>query len=93
MHIVLQVSELDETMDRLESRCNRFVKGSKFYKEGISSLSTSQTQFADFLEEFCGGTDEESMMLGEQLSTAMCLKVSSMVAFVRKEVVQTLLCI
>lgn len=63
------VSELDETMDRLESRCNRFVKGSKLYKEGISSLSTSQTQFADFLEEFCGGTDEESMMLGGAMLT------------------------
>ena len=69
VRIALQVSELDDTMDRLESRCNRFVKGSKLYKEGISSLSTSQTQFADFLEEFCGGTDEESMMLGEGLST------------------------
>ncbi|DBB01590.1 TPA: hypothetical protein ACH3X1_000238 [Trebouxia sp. C0004] len=58
------VSELDDTLDRLENRCNRFVKGSKKYKEGISVLSQSQTSFADFLEEFCGGTDEESMMLG-----------------------------
>lgn len=58
------VSELDDTLERLENRCNRFVKGSKKYKEGINVLSQSQTSFADFLEEFCGGTDEESMMLG-----------------------------
>ncbi|KAA6429276.1 MAG: hypothetical protein FRX49_00672 [Trebouxia sp. A1-2] len=58
------VSELDDALERLENRCNRFVKGSKKYKEGINVLSQSQTSFADFLEEFCGGTDEESMMLG-----------------------------
>jgi len=63
-HALLQVSELDDTLDRLENRCNRFVKGSKKYKEGINVLSQSQTSFADFLEEFCGGTDEESMLLG-----------------------------
>ena len=55
---------MDDTLERLENRCNRFVKGSKKYKEGINVLSQSQTSFADFLEEFCGGTDEESMMLG-----------------------------
>ncbi len=55
---------MDDTLERLENRCNRFIKGSKKYKEGINVLSQSQTSFADFLEEFCGGTDEESMMLG-----------------------------
>ena len=60
----LQVSGLDETLERLDNRCNRFIKGSKKYKEGINGLSQSQTSFADFLEEFCGGTDEESMLLG-----------------------------
>lgn len=63
----MQLSELDETLERLDIRCNRFMKGSKRYKEGINTLSQSQTSFADFLEEFCGGTDEESMMLGDNL--------------------------
>ena len=63
-NLATQVSDLEETLDRLESRCGRFVKGSKKYKEGVNTLSQSQLSFADFLEEFCGGPDEESMMLG-----------------------------
>ena len=62
----LQLSGLDETLERLDIRCNRFMKGSNRYKEGINTLSQSQASFADFLEEFCGGTDEESMMLGNE---------------------------
>ena len=71
----MQVSDLEETLDRLENRCSRFVKGSKKYKEGVNTLSQSQLSFADFLEEFCGGTDEESMMLGRLqhvLTTCIC---------------------
>ena len=67
MDCALQLSELDETLERLDIRCSRFLRGSKRYKEGINTLSQSQTSFADFLEEFCGGTDEESMMLGNEL--------------------------
>lgn len=63
----LQLSELDESLERLDIRCNRFMKGAKRYKEGINTLSQSQHSFADFLEEFCGGTDEESMILGNKL--------------------------
>lgn len=63
----MQLTELDDMLERLDIRCNRFMKGSKRYKEGINTLSQSQTSFADFLEEFCGGTDEESMMLGDNL--------------------------
>lgn len=77
----LQVSELDETLERLDIRCNRFIKGSKKYKEGINVLSQSQTSFADFLEEFCGGTDEESMMLGNghcPLIMLLCCSTSCM---------------
>lgn len=58
------MSDLEETLDRLENRCNRFVKGSKKYKEGVNTMAQAQLSFADFLEEFCGGTDEESMILG-----------------------------
>ena len=69
----LQLSELDETLERLDIRCNRFMKGSKRYKEGINLLSQSQNSFADFLEEFCGGTDEESMILGDKLILMECM--------------------
>lgn len=62
--VFIQVSDLEETLERLESRCSRFVKGSRKYKEGVNSLAQAQMSFADFLEEFCGGGDEESMMLG-----------------------------
>ena len=58
------MSDLEETLDRLESRCTRFNKGSKKYKEGVNSLAQAQQSFAEFLEEFCGSGDEESMMLG-----------------------------
>lgn len=68
----LQMSGLDETLERLDIRCNRFMKGSNRYKEGINTLSQSQASFADFLEEFCGGTDEESMMLGNEREPAPC---------------------
>lgn len=68
-----QLSELDETLERLDVRCNRFMKGSKRYKEGINTLSESQNVFADFLEEFCGGTDEESMILGNELMLIDCM--------------------
>ena len=69
----LQLSELDESLERLDIRCNRFMKGSKRYKEGINTLSQSQNSFADFLEEFCGGTDEESMILGNKLFLMHCV--------------------
>ena len=77
----LQVSELDETLERLDIRCNRFIKGSKKYKEGINVLSQSQTSFADFLEEFCGGTDEESMMLGNDLCSSWFLPVLQLMVY------------
>ena len=71
--VALQLSELDETLERLDVRCNRFMQGSKRYKEGINTLSQSQNSFADFLEDFCGGTDEESMILGNELTLLDCM--------------------
>jgi len=61
---------------RLLAFCSH-VKGSKKYKEGINVLSQSQTSFADFLEEFCGGTDEESMMLGVLTSVVLSWAVQT----------------
>ncbi|KAK9807526.1 hypothetical protein WJX72_001570 [[Myrmecia] bisecta] len=58
------VSDLDEKADALNLRCQRLFKGSKKYKDGITTLAESQMTFAEHLEEFCGGTDEDSMILG-----------------------------
>lgn len=55
---------MEASLDRLERRCKSLIKGSRSYKDTIQGLSTSQLSFADSLEEFCGGTDEESMILG-----------------------------
>ncbi len=38
-------------------------------RDGVEELEEAQTQFADYLKDFCGGpdgggTDEESMLLG-----------------------------
>ena len=61
----LQVKELDEAVDRLDKRCSKVIKGSHKYKDGLATISQQQLGFADTLEDFCGGTDEESLMLGE----------------------------
>ena len=42
-------------------------------RDGVDELEEAQTQFAEYLKDFCGGpdgggTDEESMLLGAQLS-------------------------
>ena len=55
---------MDEAMDRLDKRTQRLVKGSKVYKDGVGGMSQHQMDFAEALEGFCGGTDEESLLLG-----------------------------
>ena len=66
----LQAREIESTIEPLEKRCQKLIKGSRKYAEGISHFAESQTLFASFLEEFCGGADghdEESMLLGTAL--------------------------
>eukprot|EP00891_Asterochloris_glomerata_P008374 jgi/Astpho2/8374/e_gw1.00122.15.1_t len=60
---------LEDEADSLNTRVLKLTKGSRKYRDGIAELTTSQQGFADFLEEFCGGTDEESMRLGGSLMT------------------------
>ena len=55
-------------------RCSVVVRKSTLFadRDGVDGLEEAQTQFADFLKEFCGGpdgggTDEESMLLGALL--------------------------
>lgn len=61
----MQAKEIESSADPLEKRCQKLVKGSKKYQEAIAQFTESQNAFADALEEFGGGTDEESMLLGE----------------------------
>ena len=66
----LQAKEIEHSIEGLEKRCQKLIKGSRKYAEGISHFAESQTLFASFLEEFCGGADghdEESMLLGMAL--------------------------
>ena len=67
-----QVGEMEKTLERLEKRCKLIIKGSTSYKDTVQGLSGSQMHFADSLEEFCGGTDEESMLLGTQAVRICC---------------------
>ena len=57
-------------MNRLDKRCQKVIKGSHKYKDGLATISQQQLGFADTLEDFCGGTDEESLMLGKLASLA-----------------------
>jgi hypothetical protein len=63
--------EVESGVASLRDRCQKLVKGSKQYRDGIQVLSESQLEFADYLEAFCGGpegstTDSESLLLGER---------------------------
>ena len=60
-------------MNRLDKRCQKVIKGSHKYKDGLATISQQQLGFADTLEDFCGGTDEESLMLGMLSSLAVIL--------------------
>ena len=66
--LLLQLAGLEDEADSLNTRVLKLTKGSRKYRDGIAELTTSQQGFADFLEEFCGGTDEESMRLGELMA-------------------------
>lgn len=62
-----QAAKLGLTAERLDKRCGRLIKGSRRYRDGIIDGSHSQTEFAETLRDFCGGsddTDEESMSIG-----------------------------
>ena len=59
---------MEDSLERLEKRCKHIIRGSCQYKDTVQGLSGRQMNFADSLEDFCGGTDEESMLLGRPAS-------------------------
>lgn len=49
---------------RVKERAQKLIKGAKKYSQGIEGAYAATQAFADSLEAFCEGTDEESMLLG-----------------------------
>lgn len=62
--MLLQVQEMEDGLGRLDRRCKQIIKGSCSYRDTVQGLSGNQMAFAECLDEFCGGTDEDSMLLG-----------------------------
>lgn len=60
----MQVRSLEEGLEQLEKRCKGLIKGSRNYKDTVQGLCSSQMNYAECLEDFCGGTDEDSLTLG-----------------------------
>ena len=58
-------------MKQLEERCKGFIKGSRSYKDTVQGLCSNQMNFAESLEDFCGGTDEDSTLLGLPLPATL----------------------
>lgn len=59
-----QVDELEGFVELLEKRTSRLTKGSKKYRDCLNQLGEQQLAFAECVQEFAGGTDEESLLLG-----------------------------
>ncbi|GAB4819633.1 hypothetical protein N2152v2_006679 [Parachlorella kessleri] len=64
-----KVRELETNVEALRERAAKLIKGAKKYKDGLEDAYQSTLAFATCLEEFCGGTDEESGLLGGPLLT------------------------
>lgn len=62
-----QVDELEGFVEQLEKRTSRLTKGSKKYRDCLNQLGEQQLAFAECVQEFAGGTDEESLLLGAPL--------------------------
>lgn len=74
------------------------MKGSRKYRDGINAAAHSQTEFAESLRSFCGGTDcadEESLSIGaldQSLASSSCKRCCSMLAAICIRIVfQTLI--
>jgi Arf-GAP/coiled-coil/ANK repeat/PH domain-containing protein len=60
----LRVAELESSADTLRGRTKKLVSGAVQYCIGLEESLQAALQFADVLEEFCGGTDEDSASVG-----------------------------
>ena len=60
------MDELDASAKKLKDRVSALLTGAKKYRDGLSAMHDAQLAFAAALTEFGGGTDEESLHLGER---------------------------
>lgn len=59
-----RATELEQGLDRVKDRAQKLIKDAAKYCKSIEGQHTATLSFADSLETFCGGTDEESMLTG-----------------------------
>jgi Arf-GAP/coiled-coil/ANK repeat/PH domain-containing protein len=59
-----RASELEQGLDRVKDRAQKLIKDAAKYCKSIEGQHAATLSFADSLETFCGGTDEESMLTG-----------------------------
>jgi len=62
--ITTQVDEMELGAKRLKERCQCLLNGASKYRNALTVMLEAQTTFAAALNEFGGGTDEESLHLG-----------------------------
>lgn len=73
----LQVDELEGSAKKLKDRVSALLAGAKKYRDGITSMLDAHTAFAAALNEFGGGSDEESLHLGAWQEGAAVLQCSA----------------
>jgi hypothetical protein len=63
--LFLQAAELEVGTKKLKDRLAGLLAGAKKYRDGVSAMYDAQVAFAAALQEFGGGTDEDSLLMGE----------------------------
>lgn len=66
-----RASELEQGLDRVKDRAQKLIKDAAKYCKSIEGQHAATLSFADSLETFCGGTDEESMLTGPGAAAPM----------------------
>eukprot|EP00882_Tetradesmus_deserticola_P014497 GHRQ01015417.1.p2 GENE.GHRQ01015417.1~~GHRQ01015417.1.p2 ORF type:complete len:115 (+),score=39.11 GHRQ01015417.1:415-759(+) len=59
------VDDLQASAKKLKDRCAGLLSGAKKYRDGLAAMTEAQQSFAASLAEFGGGSDEDSLLLGE----------------------------
>ena len=63
----LQVDELEASAKRLRDRCSNLLNSAKKYRDALGTMLEAQQSFGSALQEFGGGTDDESLQIGKQI--------------------------
>jgi hypothetical protein len=62
----VQVDELEASAKRLRDRCSNLLNSAKKYRDALGTMLEAQQSFGVALQEFGGGTDDESLQIGKQ---------------------------